>query len=93
MNKTPWGIDRLREDRENATKEQQEIRNKDYLAIARCFSTDTGIEALKVLKRRSTNLPTWVPGTTPDYGYYREGQNSIAGFIEEALAYIKKISN
>jgi len=55
---------------------EQPISDDDLL-VAKVFVTKDGQELLDLLKLRTLDQPTFVPGDDPSYGYFREGQNSI----------------
>lgn len=52
-------------------------------AVAVMFDTQQGQEVLAWLESSFLNQPTWAPGFATDYGFFREGQNTL---IRELLA-------
>ncbi|WP_296635861.1 hypothetical protein [Polaribacter sp.] len=78
----------------DSLKEEPEINNQalsdDDLLVAKVFVTKDGHDLLKLLKTRTLDQPTFVPGEEPSYGYFREGQNSI---IREILHKIQRVQN
>ena len=46
-------------------------------AIAQTFDTDAGKKVLAWLEGSYLNQPCWAPGYSTDFGYYREGQNTL----------------
>ena len=89
MRETWLGVDKMNTAFKNSREEQAGELNKDYLIVAQCFNTEAGKKALEILKERTTELPTWVPGLSTDFGFYREGQNSVLNFIDKSINYKK----
>ena len=96
VNRSPWGLDVLdSEDKINQEKMnalQQEL-NKQY---SLCFSTPTGKKVLEHLIKCTIEQPTWIPSngnldgqSTIQYGFVREGQNSIVRNIIDRINSIK----
>jgi|TARA_Y100000296_G_scaffold35221_2_gene40803 hypothetical protein len=56
-------------------------------AIARMFSSKDGKKVLDFLEKSFLHQPTWAPGFTTDYGFFREGQNTL---IRELKARMKR---
>ena len=46
-------------------------------SIARISQTDDGKRMLDWLCGAFLHQPTWAPGYTTDYGFFREGQNTL----------------
>tara|TARA_Y100000310_G_scaffold25794_1_gene24656 strand:+ start:576 stop:869 length:294 start_codon:yes stop_codon:yes gene_type:complete len=68
---------------EYAATEQAQIDK----AIARMFATKEGEEVMDFLTDAYLHQPCWAPGFTTDYGFFREGQNTL---IRELQARIKR---
>lgn len=68
---------------------EQSISDDDLL-VAKVFVTKDGHELIELLKSRTLDQPTFVPGEDASYGYFREGQNSI---IREIIQKIKRVQN
>ena len=58
--------------------------------ILRVFGTDEGQKLLAWWRENLLEQPVAVPGSTPDFAFYREGQNSVVRDIE---ARIKRARN
>jgi hypothetical protein len=56
-------------------------------AISRLFSTEDGQKVMKHLKRAYIDQPCWAPGYATDYGFFREGQNTL---IRELMSRIDR---
>lgn len=56
-------------------------------AIAKTFASASGKITLKWLVGTYLEQPSWAPGYTTDYGFFREGQNTL---IREMLMRIKR---
>ena len=59
-------------------------------AFARTFETAEGKIVLDYLKEKTINQPTWVIGAGTDFGFAREGQNSIVRDILQRIERTKK---
>jgi hypothetical protein len=46
-------------------------------AIFRLFHTEDGQKVMRFLETAYLNQPSWAPGFTTDYGFFREGQNTL----------------
>ena len=46
-------------------------------AIAKTFASPSGKIVMKWLQETYLSQPTWAPGFTTDYGFFREGQNTL----------------
>jgi hypothetical protein len=46
-------------------------------AINRIFQTDDGARMLAWLEDAYLSQPSWAPGFDTDYGFFREGQNTL----------------
>ena len=58
--------------------------------VLRVFGTDEGQKLLGLLREQFLEQPVAVPGSTSDFAFYREGQNSVIRDIE---ARIKRARN
>ena len=58
--------------------------------IARLYDTTDGKMFFDWLNGSYLNQPSWAPGYTTDYGYYREGQNTL---IREILLRKERAKN
>jgi len=56
-------------------------------SIAKAFSTAAGKKTLNWLKTSYLEQPCWAPGYSTDFGFYREGQNTL---IREIVARIER---
>ena len=57
-------------------------RERDLIeAAGRVFATADGQLVLDELLNFTLRRASWEPGKTPDYGYFREGQNNIAAWL------------
>ena len=67
--------------------EQEEYSATDQARIDRSiavmFDTQQGKEVLDWLQAAFLHQPTWAPGYDTDFGFFREGQNTL---IRELLA-------
>ena len=54
-------------------------------SFARCFQTDDGKKVLQYLTSKTLDQPAWLPEFAPEYGYSREGQNSIVREINNRI--------
>lgn len=59
-------------------KEQKEEIIDAYGAV---FNSKAGRKVLDDLLSRTLRISSWVPGQGEEYGYFREGQNTIASYI------------
>ena len=59
-------------------------------AIARIMDTEDGETVFEWLVGAYLHQPTWAPGYDKDYGFYREGQNTL---IREMLVRAEKARN
>jgi len=58
--------------------------------VLRVFGTDEGQKLLGFLREQFLEQPVAVPGSTSDFAFYREGQNSV---IRDLEARIKRARN
>ena len=65
-------------------QEPAQAQDIDIL-MARTFGTEEGRQVLAWLRRATIEVPAWVPGQEPSYGYAREGQNSLVREIERRI--------
>lgn len=70
---------------EQTDTEQHEIDR----ALAQTFDTDAGKIAMQFLEDAYLNTPSWAPGYTTDFGFYREGQNTLVREIKARIARAK----
>jgi len=56
-------------------------------AIAKTFASASGKIVVKWLVDTYLEQPSWAPGYTTDYGFFREGQNTL---IREMLMRVKR---
>ena len=68
---------------EYAATEQAQIDK----AISIMFATEQGEKAMKFLVDAYLHQPCWAPGFTTDYGFFREGQNTL---IRELQARVQR---
>jgi len=68
---------------EYAATEQAKIDK----AIARMFGSKEGEKVMTYLVDAFLHQPCWAPGFTTDYGFFREGQNTL---IRELQARVKR---
>jgi hypothetical protein len=57
--------------------ESQKFQIELDRCIARISQTDDGQKLMDWLCGAYLHQPTWAPGYTTDYGFYREGQNTL----------------
>jgi hypothetical protein len=84
MNQLDWDIS----DKAN-TEQVEEAKKKSYemdVHFLTAFSTPSGKKVLQWLTEHTLDSPTWWPGQQTDYGFFREGQNSL---IRQVKAKIK----
>jgi hypothetical protein len=86
MKDSPWGIDKLKINKDTALK-QREAFDADCRLYALCFNTDAGKKVLELMKAAIEAQPTWNPDMKPEYGYYREGQNDVLRHILNRIKY------
>lgn len=67
----------------NVSKQDMEM---DIL-LAKTFSTPEGKKVLDWLCVKTLESPSWFPGADPNYGFVREGQNSL---VREMLKRINR---
>lgn len=58
-------------------------------AISRLFLTDDGEKVMKHLERAYMNQPCWAPGYSTDYGFFREGQNTLIRELKARMSRAK----
>lgn len=83
-NPLDWNIS----DVETGKKQLEESDKKAYELnhlFANTFSTPSGKKVLEWLTEHTLESPTWWPGKPPDYGYFREGQNSLMRQIKDKI--------
>ena len=68
---------------EYAATEQAQIDK----AISIMFATEQGEKVMKFLVDAYLHQPCWAPGFTTDYGFFREGQNTL---IRELQARVQR---
>jgi len=68
---------------EYAATEQAQIDK----ALSRMFATKEGEKVMAFLENAYLHQPCWAPGFTTDYGFFREGQNTL---IRELQARVKR---
>lgn len=69
-------------------KQIDEANKKDYELnhlFENTFGTPSGKKVLEWLTLHTLESPTWWPGKPPDYGYFREGQNSLMRQIKDKI--------
>ena len=71
------------EENAKVTKTDMEL---DIL-FAKTFGTPEGKRVLDHLCERTLESPSWFPGSDPNYGFVREGQNSL---VREILKRINR---
>ncbi len=54
-------------------------------ALAQTFDTDAGKIAMQFLEDVYLNTPSWAPGYSSDYGFFREGQNTLVREIKARI--------
>ena len=59
-------------------------------AISRLFSTGDGEKVMKHLERAYLSQPCWAPGFSTDYGFFREGQNTLIREIKARISRAKE---
>ncbi len=57
------------------------------------FNNPRGMEIMDYLKSKTVDLPTWTPEKGHDYGYFREGQNSVYRLIFSNIEHGKNLSS
>ena len=89
MNQLDWNIGSNEPD-----TEQLEIqRQKDYeqdVAFLVAFSTPNGKKVMDWLQLHVLDAPTWWPSQPSEYGYFREGQNSLVRQIKDKIKRAKQ---
>lgn len=74
--------------------EQLEDRaEKEYelnVSFQNTFSTPHGKKVLAWLVEHTLESPTWWPAQKPEYGYFREGQNSLMRQIQDKIKKAKQ---
>ena len=66
--------------------EQHEIDR----ALAQTFESESGKIAMAFLESAYLNTPSWAPGYSPDYGFFREGQNTLVREIKARISRAKE---
>jgi len=76
-------------DFESAAPKDDDNKRLDR-AFARTFETTEGKKVLDYLVDKTLSQPTWVVGAGTDFGFAREGQNSIIREILQRIERVKK---
>jgi hypothetical protein len=71
---------------EYAQTEQAEIDR----SVSRVLESDDGQRMFGWLKAAYLEQPTWAPGYDTDYGFFREGQNTLIREIEHRASRAKE---
>lgn len=72
------------QDKTSIEETQRKQYETDHL-FATCFGTPSGKKVLEWLSLHTLDSPTWWPGKPTDYGYFREGQNSLIRQIKAKI--------
>ncbi len=86
---SPWGIDRLNEQVQGISDEQQKALHEECVLFAQCFGTEAGRKVLQILTDSIDKQPTWSPHLEPKFGYFREGQNDILRNIKTRINFAR----
>lgn len=66
---------------EEANKKEYEVNHLFH----KTFSTDSGKKVLEWLILHTLESPTWWPSQPKEFGYFREGQNSLIRQIKDKI--------
>lgn len=74
--------------------EQLELKEqKDYeenIVFLRAFATPAGKQVLDWMVTHTLESPTWWPTQKPEFGYFREGQNSLVRQLQAKIKQAKQ---
>ena len=58
--------------------------------LAKVFSGKAGKNVMAWLRESNLTTPTWAPGYATDYGFFREGQNTLIREFESRIERAKQ---
>lgn len=84
QNPLDWNINDSQTDKKQVEESDKKAYELNHL-FATTFGTPSGKKVLEWLVTHTLDSPTWWPGRPPDYGYFREGQNSLMRQIKDKI--------
>lgn len=66
-------------------EEAEKAAYEENIHFQRVFSTASGRKVLDWMIKHTLDTPTWLPGRSPDVGYFREGQNNLVRQIKSKI--------
>lgn len=84
INQLDWNIGGEQPNIEQVEAAKQKEYETDVLFL-KTFSTPTGKQVLEWLVTHTLDSPTWWPTQPKEFGYFREGQNSLMRQIKKKI--------
>lgn len=88
VNKESWEF--LDEPNIEQIELQEEKEYETNVSFLNAFSTPHGKKVLEWITLHTLDSPTWWPAQKPEFGYFREGQNSLVRQIKDKIKKAKQ---